>query len=374
VDTTPDHKNKRISIARVGNQLFWGMLTNKKNLRDVETQSELAGHRISDTTMTGVLERFSAGKLPALIAKQVKQASADKELRSSSLPYSMVAIDGKNLFTLRAVVDECGTTTPPTKRRLMALRATLVSSDVAQVLGQRMIPNKSAETTELIPFLKEQDALYGKTDFYEVVSVDAGMTHLKNADFMHEKGILYLMGLKGNQPALFKIAQKVTRNLKAVACSTDIHGGYEIVRQLSVADIRGNFKKWSHATEIWKVNQTKTHKVSKKLIEETRYYITSMPKGKASSRQKLHTVRRHWGTENDAFWTLDAIFDEDSSPFTSKAIEIVSLVRIMAFNIMARFRGRRLKSARNRALRWNDFVQYFQAAFILYFIKPIHTG
>jgi predicted transposase YbfD/YdcC len=154
--------------------------------------------------------------------------------------------------------------------------------------------------------------------------------------------------------------------------STDIHGGYEVVREISVADVQGNFKKWHHATEIWKIQHTKTHKVSREIIQETRYYITNMPKGKARSKQKLLTVRRHWGTENDAFWTLDTVFNEDSSPFSSKAIELVSLIRIMAFNIMARFRGRRLKSKIHRALRWKDILFYFQAVFPLYFAKPPH--
>lgn len=179
-------------------------------------------------------------------------------------------------------------------------------------------------------------------------------------------------GLFGGAPSGSFLSAMKSPNLKPVASTSDTHGGYEIVREISIADVRGKFKKWSHAAEFWKITQTKTHKVSKETTQETRYYITSMPKGKASSKQKLHTVRRHWGIENDAFWTLDAIFDEDSSPFTSRAIEIVSLIRIMTFNIMARFRGRRLKSTRHRVLRWNDFIQYFQAAFILYFAKPLH--
>jgi hypothetical protein len=141
----------------------------------------------------------------------------------------------------------------------------LVSGSIVQVLGQRMIPNKSAETSELISFLKEQDVLYGETNFFEVVSVDAGMTHLKNADFMHECGMIYLMGLKGNQPVLFKIAKKVTKNLKVQASSTDIHGGYEVVREIMVANVQGNFKKWPHMTEIWKVQDTKTPKHTKSL-------------------------------------------------------------------------------------------------------------
>jgi hypothetical protein len=94
-----------------------------------------------------------------VVAKQIKQASAEKELRPFNLPYNMVAIDGKNLFTVRGKGNKNGKTASATKRRIMALRATLVSGSIVQVLGQRMIPNKSAETSELISFLKEQDVL-----------------------------------------------------------------------------------------------------------------------------------------------------------------------------------------------------------------------
>lgn len=369
IDKTAPHGNKKIKIGEVCHQLLWGMLTGKRNLRDIETQSELVGARIPDTSILNILERFEVGTLAEEIAKQVKQASADKELRPSDLPYNMVAIDGKNLYTTRKVIDEQGATVPAVNRRTMALRATLVSSAVTQVLGQRLIPSKSSETTELIPFLKEQEALYGKTKFLEVVSVDAGMTHLKNAEYMHSRGIIYVMALKDNQPGLFRIAQSADKNIKVVAKTTDNHCGYEVERELSIVNVKGNFKKWHHATEIWSVQQTSTHRVSGEIIVETRYFITNMPKGRASAKQKLHTVRRHWGVENDAFWTFDAIFREDSSPFSSASIGILSLIRIMAFNIMARFRGRRLKSSRHRKLRWNDFIQYFHAAFILLSVK-----
>jgi hypothetical protein len=58
VDSTAAHGNKKVSIGMVAHQLLWGMLTGKKNLRDIETQSELVGDRISDTTMTGILGRL----------------------------------------------------------------------------------------------------------------------------------------------------------------------------------------------------------------------------------------------------------------------------------------------------------------------------
>ena len=188
------------------------------------------------------MERLKVRTLPEEIAKQVTQASADKELRPSGLPYNMVAIDGKNLYTTRKIVDENGATAPAVSRKTMVLRATLVSSAVKQVLGQRLIPSKGAETTELIPFLEEQEALYGKTNFYEVVSVDAGITHLKNAQYMHSRGIIYVMALKDNQQGLFRMAEKASKNIKVVAKTTDNHSGYEVERELSIADDRGTSK------------------------------------------------------------------------------------------------------------------------------------
>jgi hypothetical protein len=60
---------------------------------------------------------------------------------------------------------------------------------------------------------------------------------------MHECGIIYHMGLKENQPALFNIAMKSTRYHKTLASSTNIHGGHEVVQKISVTNVQGNFKK-----------------------------------------------------------------------------------------------------------------------------------
>jgi predicted transposase YbfD/YdcC len=371
-DTTPAHGNKTVSIGEVCKQLFWGILSDRRNLREIETQSEIVGERLADTTMNDVLVRLSVGSLPELIASQVKRASADKELVPVGLPFNLTSIDGKNLYTGRAYVDQTGATESATKRRNMALRAALVSAASVQVLGQRMIPDKSAETTEFIPFMQHLEDLYGKTKFLEAVTVDAGMTHLKNADFLHEKGIIYIMALKENQPILYNVAQKLTKQQAPKTKTTDNHSGREITREITIVKVKGNFSRWWHATEIWKVEQTSVNAKTGESIAETRFFITNMPKAKASARQKLLAVRRHWRVENDAFWTLDAIFNEDKCPFSLKALELVSYIRIMAFNIAARFRARRLRSKKNRNLRWKDFIQYYQALFIQHSLAPTH--
>jgi hypothetical protein len=62
--------------------------------------------------MTGLLGRLTCGTLADVVAKQIKQASAEKELRPFNLPYNIVAIDGKNLFTVRKKVNRNGIPVP----------------------------------------------------------------------------------------------------------------------------------------------------------------------------------------------------------------------------------------------------------------------
>ena len=59
-------------------------------------------------------------------------------------------------------------------------------------------------------------------------------------------------------------------------------------------------------------------------------------------------VRGHWGIENDCFWTLDTQWREDAVPWCSQslAVEILSWLRLMAYNL--------LQFARRAHLRLRD--------------------
>jgi hypothetical protein len=77
----------------------------------------------------------------------------------------------------------------------MALRALHVSNDTRLFLGQHASPSKSAETTELRPFLEQLIADYAKTALLEVISIDAGMLSQENAAYVVERGLDYIMAL-----------------------------------------------------------------------------------------------------------------------------------------------------------------------------------
>jgi predicted transposase YbfD/YdcC len=362
-DKTPDHGNKKVSVKRVLDLLVWGILCGKRTLRDLETQSEIQGDRISDTTLHDVLVRLSPEGMPKLIASQVKQALESKELQPEGQKFHQVAIDGKNIYTERATVDKEGKARSVHDRCNMALRATLVSTMVTQILGERHIPDKGAETIELVPLIDHLRDLYGKTNLLKLISVDAGMVSKSNAQALVERQLWYLMAIKDNQPEVLRVTQRITEDAPIRATKTDWHHGEEVVRTLAVADVSGRLSQWPHATEVWKIVTTKTNKITRQISHETRFFIVNIPPGTLTAHQKLEAIRRHWRTENNAFWTLDACFGEDSAPFTSHALQLISLVRIMVYNILARFRGRRMKSQKNRVLRWHDYFSYFFAAF-----------
>ena len=92
--------------------------------------------------------------------------------------------------------------------------------------------------------------------------------------------------------------------------------------------------------------------VTGKTEEETRYFMTSLEPTVLSAQQVLEAVRMHWGIENCANWTLDALWKEDSAPWTSRAMTLVAYIRMMAFNVIARLKTRLFKSRKNRALAW----------------------
>ena len=67
-------------------------------------------------------------------------------------------------------------------------------------------------------------------------------------------------------------------------------------------------------------------------------------------------MRRHWGIENDCFWTLDVQWHEDALPWCTqgRAVEVLSWLRLMAYNL--------LQQARRRHLRRRDAAGRREAA------------
>ena len=345
--------------------LLAGALTGCKTLRDVETLSELYAERIPDTTLHDIMVRLNPEGLRELVAKGVKQALREHELPRDEFPVRIVAIDGKYLYSTNKAVNECSEPISGGGQdkmfRHMALRAVYVSSETTLYLGQREIECKGAETKNFVPLLDHLFQLYGRCGLLEVISVDAGIVSKQNAQETRDRGLHYIMALKGSQPTLYALACSLLAQSTPICTRSEIYNGKDVTRTLyrvAASTVEG----WKHLTEFWKEVTVSTEPGSNESSTDTRYFMTSLPLATLSNVQVLQAIRMHWGIENNANWCFDVNFQEDSAPWTSRAMVLVSYLRMIAYNILSRLKTRRLKAQRHRALRWKDLFKFVEHA------------
>lgn len=178
-------------------------------------------------------------------------------------------------------------------------------------------------------------------------------TSLENADYVTEKGLYYVFGLKDNQPRLLNYAQllmECLQRLEPPDAETDweCRNGKKIRRLLWRTDLVNEFKtsagEWKHLQQVWLVRQETMDKDGCVEIEN-RYFVSSIPWYFLTAQQILLLVRNHWGIENDVFNSLDLQWREDQAPWCTKgfAIWALAVLRLMAYNLTQFCRKRHLR-------------------------------
>jgi len=348
--------------------LLVGLMSGARTLRDIETQSMLYDERLPDTTLENLMAKANASGLAQVVAQQVKQAARDHELDKQGLPFNLIAIDGKANYSTDKEVNEHSKKINHygkyKKCQHMNLRAMIVSSPVKLLMGEHQIASKKAETSEFIPFIDELIELYGRTNLLEVVSIDAGMAHRKNATALRERDIHFIMGLKENQKTIYRKSQRLLGELTQVqanSSSSERYNGKTVTNYLYRKNVEGYFPSMPEIKQVWRIEKVTISATGKQTVEN-RYYISSIAFSDITAKQCLKAVRAHWGIENNGNWTLDCVFGEDQSPFTTRAMQLVSYLRMLAYNCIARFKYRKLKKRENREMSWARLFQFFQVA------------
>jgi len=348
--------------------LLVGLMSGARTLREIETQSMLYDERLPDTTLENLMAKADASGLAQVVAQQVKQAARDHELSKQGLPFNLIAIDGKANYSTDKKVSEHSKEINHygkyKKCQHMNLRAMIVSSPVKLLMGERQIASKKAETSEFIPFVDELIELYGRTDLLEVISVDAGMAHRKNAKALRARGIHFIMGLKENQKTIYRKSQQLLGGLareQANSSSSERYNGKTVTNCLYRKNIEGYFASMPEIKQVWRIEKVTISTTGEQTVEN-RYYISSIAFNNITAKQCIKAVRAHWGIENNGNWTLDCVFGEDQSPMTTRAMQLVSYLRMLAYNCIARFKYRKLKKQENREMSWARLFQFFQVA------------
>lgn len=341
------------------NALLFGLASGCLTLRDIEALTEDMGsfgrkfikRRVPDTTLWDFLILLSVTDLREQLISQVKAAWRSKQLIPVGLPCGVLSFDGKGLGALEH--DAEGTAQKTHNGNgyeyflSRSLRAVLTSAEGRPCIDQMPIGAKTNEVGDFSKFFDQViDGYSGNNDLFEIITSDAGITSLGNADHVHQANKAYVMAVKKNQPELHAEAERLLGRLQKPDAETpwERYQGNWVRRSFFRTKEMEGYHGWSHLRQTWRVVQ-ETKDDEGKVEREERYFVASVPWGRLSAEQCLLVIRGHWRIENDCFWSLDMNWKEDSVPGCSKgrAIEVMSWLRLMAYNLTQQARRRTLR-------------------------------
>lgn len=340
--------------------------------------------RLPDATLGDFLARVSAGSLRRHLHTQILAEHRRKALEPTVLPIRAIAVDGKNVATLKKAVNrDCQRQSPKGQAPYWLYRvvnATLISSAAAVCIDQLPIP---AATNDMGVFADFYDGLkrtYGRAGAFDLVSTDAGFTSVENATLVDDDHRAYWMALKGNQPDLLAEARRVLipqswRELPAAQTSweSDSSRGW-IRRELWRTDELAGWGDWTHLrqvvlTRVWKAPGCPHGKEPvqgpPQLLEE-RVHITNLVRGRLNGDQLLALDRAHWRIENDLHGSLDIQWQEDHGRWVrrGRGLQVTALLRAMAYNLLALLRAVHLRTVEARTATWEQLRFWMRDALV----------
>ena len=77
----------------------------------------------------------------------------------------------------------------------------------------------------------------------------------------------------------------------------------------------------------------------------------------------MTAIRMHLGIENNGYWLLDTAWKEDDAPYANKALVLITLIRLIMYNIISRLIFRRLRKIKARHMSWLALMALIKSAF-----------
>ena len=381
----PDPRQKRKvrhTLPSLLCALVVALVTKARSLRVVEQRTKEIGARhgdwqgiegrIADNTFGRLLSRLRLAGLVACLHRLVKTEHRRGNLKPTLLRWGTIAIDGKNIATLRwhdlcrVLGLESQSASHDEVRKALAERfpeaqlckpqeglpyalmrahtVTLVSAQVSLCIHLRPIAGHTNEVGSMPALLEEIDAVYGRTDIFRVVTTDAGNTSLASASKTIELGYHYFAQVKSPNGEIFDAAVSELgerRRGRAQGSASDKQNGHTATCYAWTYDLgEEGWLDWTHARQLVRIRRDVTDSVTGKLISTgNRYYVTSLATGSLNAQEAMKLSRAHWRCENNTHWTADAELGEDRVQHTwSKhphGVLVVAALRMMALAILA---------------------------------------
>jgi predicted transposase YbfD/YdcC len=234
-----------------------------------------------------------------------------------SLPAgTLISLDGKKVRSSATKMEQQTPKSAGGKSAINLVEAWC--SELSLCLSIHCVNEKSNEITAFPLILDDLDI----EDC--VISIDAMGCQKDLIKNIREKKADYVLGLKLNQPTLFRSVVTAFENTIETEDKTDKmyysiesevgHGRIEerVCRVLN-ADKMPVFNAkegWMSLNSVIQIQSERTITATGAVSRDTRYYVSSL---KIPAENMANYVRNHWGIENKLHWSLDVYFSEDDS-------------------------------------------------------------
>ena len=334
--------------------LLVGVLLARRALRTVEQDSAALGLRVPDSTLAYLIARLNPSPFRTVVHQQVRGLRRSGSLRPVGLPFGIATIDGKTTWTGAHRGDTACQKQGETWN-LRVMRVILSSAASRPCLDQFFIPPATNEMGFFPAAWAFLLKTYGRGNWFEALSADAGYASKDNATLVDESGKGYIFRINEFQPTLLAEMQRVLRpragQPEAVSPWERVNGR-EVQRRLVRTDALADFDGWPHLRQAWLIQTVVMHEDRREEVVEERYFATNLVWKALSPSQILLAVRAHWRIENDCNWVMDVIGGEDTSSWTSNAkavaghhpLQVQAWLRVIAYNVLGWLKRVRLRS------------------------------
>lgn len=374
VEDQRDDRGKRWPLSSLLRAVLGAMISGSQSLSDVEALSQrltrpvrgLLGvqRRLPDTTLRSALCAVEPWQVVPALHAVVRRAQRRKALEPSELPFGVVSLDGKG-FSIPAADDwyaqrQTQGEGKPLMGVVRGITATLTSSPARPIIDVTPV---LAFTNEMGAFETALDSLCSAYNgLFQLVTYDAGACSAYNAALVRARDLHYLFGLTASQPTLLEEAQRWLGSrdeTAADATSEELERGCKVVRHLFLGDAMAAPDGWQHLRTVLRIQiQVFDAKTGEQKSKDDRYLISSLPKPRLALQNWLLVSRRHWGVET-AHQILDTAFAEDDHPWIEshpRAALVVSILRRIAYTLLALFRSVTQRSEQRRAVPWKALM------------------
>jgi hypothetical protein len=368
-------RGQRWQLKTVLSACLLGLMAGGKSLADVEQLTDNLSRsvrrkfgvprRLADTTMRDVLCRLEWTSLVDAFNRAVAMAHRGKMLQPMTLPFEMLAMDGK-ATALPCWDDSYAQKHQPEGQLpyglMRTVTATLVTARGKPCITVSPIPASTNEMGHFQKALKQACAAYPSVT---LVSYDQGANSEENAQAVLALGKHYLFRLNDERRHMQQLATELLATKDVVVSTEDVISNREQhIRRLRLFRLTPSGLPVVYKNELWEHARTllcvesERHQDRCVVTQEKRYFASSLATDALTPAQWLWATRGHWAVET-THQVLDVAFAEDTHPWIvndANGMLVVAVLRRIAYTLLTLYRSVRQRSDEKRLTTWRALM------------------